>query len=122
MPVYRDLRYPDGWPGSSLPGERPRETGVDVALAVDYVALALEKRFDVGVIMSLDTDILPALEYVVDKRRAWGRPVPEVAAWRPTGHYGSRLSVRGARPPLWCHWLDDKVYAGLADGTDYSQP
>jgi uncharacterized LabA/DUF88 family protein len=39
----------------------PREKGIDVALAVDFVRLAIEGAYDVGVMFSHDTDLLPAL-------------------------------------------------------------
>jgi uncharacterized LabA/DUF88 family protein len=46
---------------------RGREKGIDVQLAVDFVAGAIEGAFDVGVIFSTDTDLVPALEYVASK-------------------------------------------------------
>ena len=58
---HRTLRYPPRWPR-----EKAQEKGVDVQLAVDFVAGALAGRFDVGVIMSTDTDLRPALEAVLD--------------------------------------------------------
>jgi hypothetical protein len=57
----RPLQYPPGWPL-----EPAREKGVDVALAVDFVTGALERRFDIGVIMSTDSDLRSALEAVLD--------------------------------------------------------
>lgn len=55
----RPLVYPPDYPS------RPaREKGVDVQLAVDFVSGALAGRFDVGIIMSTDTDLYPALEAV----------------------------------------------------------
>ena len=47
-----------------LAGQPPRQKGVDVELAVDVVRLAIEDRFDVGIVVSTDTDLLPALEAV----------------------------------------------------------
>lgn len=55
----RALRYPRGWP--AVPAQ---EKGVDVALAVDFVKLAIEGEYDVGVMMSTDNDLLPVLEVV----------------------------------------------------------
>ena len=40
--IERELRYLQG---------RPQEKGIDVALAVDFVRLALEGAYDVGVVM-----------------------------------------------------------------------
>jgi hypothetical protein len=45
--VQRPLRYPKAWPA-----ERPQEKGVDVALAVDFVMLAVSGADDVGILMS----------------------------------------------------------------------
>ena len=57
--VRRPLRYPRGWP--QLPAQ---EKGIDVALAVDFVRLAIEGAYDVGIVFSGDTDLLPAMETV----------------------------------------------------------
>ena len=57
--ITRSLRYPRGWP--AIPAQ---EKGVDVALAVDFVKLDIEGEYDVGVMMSTDNDLLPALEVV----------------------------------------------------------
>jgi uncharacterized LabA/DUF88 family protein len=50
---YRDLRYRPGG---------PIEKGVDVWLAVDLVRLAIEAAYDRIVVMSSDTDLVPAIE------------------------------------------------------------
>lgn len=76
----RVLRYPYGWPDRSQVGEKPQEKGIDVALAIDFVALAVTKEYEVGILMSTDTDLKPALEFVAERGRAWGKPRAEVAA------------------------------------------
>jgi len=108
--IHRTLRYPRDWPRS-----RPQEKGIDVALAVDYVIMAMEEAFDVGVIMSTDTDIKPALEYVLRE----GSPVAEVAAWR-SDRSNRRLSVKGHH--LWCHYLYRSDYDLVCDHTHYTIP
>lgn len=55
-PVTRTLRYRRDLP--------PHEKGIDVSLAIDYVARAVDRAFDVGIIFSTDTDLVPALEFV----------------------------------------------------------
>jgi hypothetical protein len=106
----RPLQYPRAWPR-----ERAREKGIDAALAVDFVALALEGAFHVGVIFSTDTDLRPALEAVVVRGRA---PKCEVAAWqRPTGR-SPRLSI--PLFPLWCHWLSRADFDAVADTTNHA--
>jgi uncharacterized LabA/DUF88 family protein len=47
----------------------PREKGVDVEIAIDFVRLALEDVYDVGIMLSADTDLVPALQFVADKCR-----------------------------------------------------
>lgn len=39
------------------PYQRPREKGIDLALALDFVDLALRDLFDIGIIISSDTDL-----------------------------------------------------------------
>ena len=111
MVITRPLRYPADWPSHAA-----EEKGIDVALAVDFVMMAVRREFDIGVIMSTDTDLKPALEAVVSLR---GNPRCEVAAWNgPTSHW-RRITVRSAR--LWCHRLNEQDYAAVADLTDYNK-
>jgi uncharacterized LabA/DUF88 family protein len=106
--VSRPLRYPYNWP--KLPAE---QKGVDVSLAVDFVVLAIEGTFDVGVIASTDTDLRPAIEFVAGRR---GLPV-EVCSWR-TASFRKELPVPGIR--IWCHRLAKSDYDQVADDTDYN--
>jgi len=107
--ITRPLRYPAGG--------RPQEKGIDVRLAVDFVAMALRDEYDVGVLMSHDTDLVPALEAVVDLAPAVG---VEVAAWAPDARRINRLRVPGRR--IWCHHLSTGDYAAVADAHDYARP
>ncbi len=106
----RPLRYPRDWPA-----ERAQEKGVDIALAIDFVTMAIEREYDVGVIMSTDTDLRPALEFT--SRRSEVRQAA-VAAWRGSGRR-QRLAISGAN--LWCHWLDRDDYDAVADPTSYAR-
>ena len=108
--ISRTLRYPPDWPNS-----RPQEKGIDVALAIDFVALAIDGEYDVGIIASTDSDLKPALEYVHSKPSA--SPRAEVTNWRSTKS-PRRLSIPGAK--IWCHWLNQDDYNQVADGTDYN--
>ena len=66
-PIARPLRYPPGWKlGSS---ERPIEKGIDVKLAIDAVMMALRGEYDVAVIASCDTDLVPVLEALLSLGR-----------------------------------------------------
>jgi hypothetical protein len=104
--TWRTLRYPPEWPNV-----KPEEKGIDVALAIDVVRLAIESEYDVGVVCSTDTDLRPALEYVYNK--FIGNPRVEVMAW--TG--SRRLSVPGLN--IWCHHLDRADFDAISDPTDY---
>ena len=104
----RTLRYPHDWP--TRPAE---EKGIDVALAIDVVVMAVEGEYDVGVIASTDTDLRPAIEYLLNKAAG----SVEVAAWWH-GSLRKGLVVPGAR--LWCHRLTKADYDAAADYTDYN--
>jgi len=53
----RPLRYPRDWPN-----ERAQEKGVDVMLALAVVRCAISQSCDRIVVVTRDTDILPAIE------------------------------------------------------------
>ena len=110
--LSRALRYPVGWPSV-----KAQEKGVDVALAVDFVVMAVRGEYDVGVLLSSDTDLLPALEGVL---ALGGDPYPtaEVASWQPDSGHGRRLHVRGTS--LWCNWLDRSDFESVKDLRDYN--
>ena len=59
--ITQGLRYPPTWPTDPA-----QEKGIDVAWAIDFVRLAITGAYDVGVMMSTDTDLLPALRFVYD--------------------------------------------------------
>lgn len=106
--VRRPLRYPRDWPQTSA-----QEKGIDVALAVDFVSLAIKGTYDVGVVFSCDTDLMPALETV----QAISAARVEVAAWDRT----PRLRFPDSNLP-WCHYLGDAHYQLSRDHTDYTKP
>jgi uncharacterized LabA/DUF88 family protein len=112
--LTRALRYPAGWPK-----ERAEEKGIDVALAIDFVMMAIRGEYDVGVVVSTDTDLKPALEAVMS---LGGDPYPRaaVAAWSSSTGHSRRLSISGHR--LWCHWLSHDHYLEVRDTTDYTRP
>lgn len=103
----RTLRYPHDWPA-----RRAEEKGVDVALAIDFVIMAVEGEYDIGVIASTDTDLRPAIEYVMAKTQASA----EVAAWQASVRTG--LSIPNIH--LWRHRLVKADYDAVADYTDYN--
>lgn len=108
--ITRMLRYPHDWPNS-----KAQQKGVDVALAVDFVALAIDNIYNVGVIASTDSDLRPALEYVIQKCR--NKCHVEVAAWF-SSQTKNRLSIPSIN--IWCHRLNKADYDAVADLTDYN--
>jgi uncharacterized LabA/DUF88 family protein len=104
VPRYRDLRYR---------GVEVMEKGIDVALAVDLIRIAHERSADRAVVVSSDTDLVPALEVAVEVR---GESFVEVAGW--VGHRPSAalLSVPGVPQ----HRLDKTIYEQVRDPTDYN--
>jgi uncharacterized LabA/DUF88 family protein len=111
--VQRPLRYPKAWPA-----EKAQEKGVDVVLAVDFVVMAVTHVYDVGILVSTDTDLVPAPEAVVGLGGNRG-PRAEVAAWT-SSRAAPRLRVPQAR--LWCHYLRVEDYRGMVDSSDYTTP
>jgi len=112
----RPLLYPRGWPNSHQVGERPREKGIDIALAIDFVTMATRGDYDVGILMSTDTDMKPALEAVAELTDMHGIRA-EVAAWSAVGQQNRRLAISSRR--LYCHWIGKDVFDRVADHTDY---
>lgn len=122
--INRPLQYPRGWPHHHAVGEKPREKGIDVVLAMDFTRLA-GTGYDVGIIFSTDTDLKPALEFVADlaaEELAAGRPPfprAEVAAWSVRRQHCSRLAIEDHN--LYCHWVGEPTYNAMCDLTNYSR-
>ncbi|OHV35623.1 NYN domain-containing protein [Pseudofrankia sp. EUN1h] len=108
--IRRQLRYPKGWPVDPA-----QEKGIDVALAVDFVRLACTDDYDVGILFSRDSDLIPALEAVRDLEA--GKTHVEVATWKGS----SRLRFPDSQLP-WCHYLSAEDYEACRDDTDYTAP
>lgn len=106
--IWRPLRYPPRRTG--LP---PQEKGIDVALCIDFVTMAIDGLYDVGVIMSTDTDLLPAIDFT--RNRYAGVRHVAVAAW-----YG-RQRLASSSGKIWCHWLSRADYDAMADATHYNR-
>jgi hypothetical protein len=85
-------------------------------MAVDLTRLAQRNEYDVAIVCTGDTDLIPAIEDLLDG----GSGVQvEVAGWR-SPHYRQRLSLPDRN--LWCHWLDRGDYDSACDNTDYTPP
>lgn len=110
----RPLQYPPRWPRNN-DGRRPTEKGIDVALAVDLVRLGQSGSYDVAIVCSADTDLIPAIVDVLTNTNA----IVEVAGWRE-GSYGQRIVIPDC--DLFCHWLYRDNYEAVHDSTDYNLP
>lgn len=103
----RDLRYAGG----------TREKGIDVWLAVDLARIAVKGLADRVVVVSTDTDLVPALELACEER---GEQFVEVAGWVGASTAAALLRVQGLR--LTQRALRRDAYDKLADPTDYNAP
>lgn len=105
----RNLAYPDDWPDTPA-----SEKGIDVAIAVDMMRLAMTPGYmDAAILFSSDTDLLPALEAIWELRLC----KLEVASWQR----GYRLRFHDSALP-WCHSIGKDQYRTLVDDVDYSAP
>jgi hypothetical protein len=105
--IRRPLRYPADWPTAPA-----QEKGIDVALAIDMVAMALREEYDAAIVVSSNTDIMPAIGTVYAGRLGH----VELATWA-----GARR-LRFPRTQLpWCHFISEAEYRTLQDSTDYTQ-
>src|SRR2546425_683523 len=110
--VARPLRYPRNWPT-----ERAQQKGIDVHLAVDLIRGYVMDEFDIGIVASTDTDLVPALEAVWRFDRKLGYDPVEVCAWRQ-GDFAKQLRIE--EQPIWCHALKLPDFNRVADLTDYN--
>ena len=88
-------------------GFTAQEKGIDVWLAVDLIAEGIANAHDAIVVMSSDTDLVPAIEYVRDHT---GTHV-ELACWNAPGIYPMSMKGpdgKGRRP--FCHFLGAEVF------------
>jgi uncharacterized LabA/DUF88 family protein len=99
------------------PTGKIEEKGIDVKLAVDVVSMAINGDYEIGILMSEDSDLIPALEVVLGLSSKMGVGC-EVAVWKPSQGYAHRLNVPGDN--VWCHFVPHSDYLQVADSTDYS--
>ncbi|MDE0665217.1 MAG: NYN domain-containing protein [Acidimicrobiaceae bacterium] len=109
----RPLRYePIEWSSDQPTKWRAREKGIDVLMALDMALGARDDRYDVAVIVSADTDLIPAIDVALQA----GKRV-ETATWRSRALPTSPLKASGGK--LWNHWLDRQRFEYVRDDTDY---
>ena len=110
----RPLRYPGNYPAA-----RAQEKGIDVQIALDFAMMAVHNEYDVGILMSGDTDLHPALEEVI----RLGSKTVEVATWEPLPNrrrFRIRIAGFSAHIQPYCHWIDHTDYQAIQDNTDYA--
>ena len=105
--IARPLRY--------LPEQKPQQKGVDVQLAIDFIMFAIDRNHDVGILVSADTDLSPALELV--KTRCKNKCNAEVVGIDGGDNKHKRsLYSRDTH----CYWINKTDYYQIADLTSYS--
>ena len=106
--IRRPLRYPIDWPVTPA-----AEKGIDVALAIDLVTLGMDKAYDAAILFSSDTDLLPAVETIIQRQLGH----IELATWSGA----RRLRFPNSQLP-WCHFVTEAEYQTIEDHTDYTKP
>lgn len=110
----RPLRYqPTEWSMNEPSAWRAEEKGIDVLMALDIGIGARDDAYDVAVVASADSDLIPAIEVAL----AVHKRVETAMWWSPSdGH--RRMKVPGKR--LWNHALDENQFGKVQDLTDYA--
>ncbi len=110
----RPLRYrPTAWSMGQPRAWRAEEKGIDVMMALDIAIGARDDTYDVAVVASADSDLVPAIEVALEA----GKRVETAMWWSPEAPY-RRMKVSNWR--LWNHALDIEQFARVCDDTDYS--
>jgi hypothetical protein len=113
--IRRPLRYQPitfDHLGQPVEWDKGREKGIDVLLALHLVLGAIRDEYDVAILFSGDTDLVPAIDEVL----AVGKRV-ENAVWKPDGEHARPL--RATDRKIWCHQLDRQRFEWLRDPVDY---
>jgi uncharacterized LabA/DUF88 family protein len=111
---YRNRRVvlPDGTKCSFLTGE---EKGVDVRIALDVIALAHRREYDVALVMSQDQDLSEVAEEIRVIAREQRRWIKIASAFPQSPASRNR---RGINKTDWIR-IDRRLYDQCLDGRDY---
>lgn len=82
-------------------------------MALDIALGARDDIYDVAVVVSADSDLVPAIEIAL----AAGKRVETAMWWSPAQRH-RRMKMPGRR--LWNHALDASRFAQVRDDTDYT--
>lgn len=112
----RPLRYqPIEWSMNKPIKWRAEEKGIDVLMALDIALGARDDLYDAAIVVSGDTDLIPALEYALGV----GKRI-ETAMWWDREYRHRQLKLPGSQRRLWNHRLDRQRFEYVRDGTDYT--
>ena len=89
-----------------------QEKGVDVKMALDISIGAHRNDYDTAVVVTADTDFLPALEEAANA----GKRVETATWWVSKSHRGP---LRVPNQKIWNHNLDESCFDLVRDDTDY---
>lgn len=109
--LTRPLQYPRSG--------APRQKGVDVALAVDVVSMAHERSYEIAIIASTDTDLVPSIEAV--HRIRGNERFPRVCVVSYNG-MGKRLQLPDSDTQPYAFRLKHTDYDAVRDATVYVDP
>lgn len=108
----RTVTLPDGTEHSVLTGE---EKGIDVRIALDVIALAHRRAYDVAVVMSQDQDLSEVAEEIRVIAREQGRWIKIASAFPQSPASWNR---RGINKTDWIR-IDRELYDRCLDRRDY---
>lgn len=75
--------------------------------------MAVQEEYDVAIIASADTDLLPVVEGLLALRKETGRPDVEVVGWAGLGRH-----LRAEGVPV--RWIAKRDYEAVRDRNDYN--
>lgn len=93
---------------------RAEEKGIDVMIALDLVLGAQRNEYDTAVLISGDTDLVPA----IDEALKFNKRI-ENAVWQPDGGRARPLSASGSTN-IWAHRLTRTHFNSVFDDIDYA--
>lgn len=103
----RPLRY---LMGRSL--HEAEEKGIDVQLAIDAMTMGLQGEYDLAILATVDTDLLPVVEGLLVLKEKTGSPDVVVIGWAGTSkHLEAGVPVR---------WIGKHDYDAVRDRNDYN--
>lgn len=103
----RAVRYPPGRPLSEAV-----EKGIDVQMAIDAMVMGLQDAYDLAILATADTDLLPVVEGLVALKEATGKPDVAVIGWAGTSrHLEAGVPVR---------WIGKKDYETVRNREDFN--